>query len=108
MEAASKSLSPNSNGVHEVSLFVISIFYSFNNTFFTQNTISVLQVSESFPGKEEMESSLQKMETKLKETSQERDKALQQLNRLKQHLLEKVLYPSLLFHFLDLFYSICY
>ncbi|KAI3493451.1 hypothetical protein L1887_41841 [Cichorium endivia] len=63
LEVANKSASLNSNGVHEV--------------------------SGSFPGKEEMESSLQKLEKDLKETSQERDKALQQLNRLKQHLLEK-------------------
>ncbi|XP_076903461.1 golgin candidate 4-like isoform X2 [Bidens hawaiensis] len=63
LEVASKSLSSNSNGVHEV--------------------------SGSFVGKEELESSLQKMEKDLKETSQQRDKALQQLNRLKEHLLEK-------------------
>ncbi|KAI3699316.1 hypothetical protein L2E82_43548 [Cichorium intybus] len=36
-----------------------------------------------------MESSLEKLEKHIKETSHERDKALQQLNRLKQHLLEK-------------------
>ncbi|KAI7735329.1 hypothetical protein M8C21_029746, partial [Ambrosia artemisiifolia] len=64
LEVASKSLSSNSNGVHE-------------------------QVSGSFVGKEELESSLQKMEKDLKETAQQRDKALQQLSRLKQHLLEK-------------------
>ncbi|XP_023744614.1 golgin candidate 4 [Lactuca sativa] len=63
LEVANKSAALNSNGVHEV--------------------------SGSFPGKEEMESSLQKLEKDLKETSNERDKALQQLNRLKQHLLEK-------------------
>ncbi|XP_076943027.1 golgin candidate 4-like [Bidens hawaiensis] len=63
LEVASKSLSSNSNGVHEV--------------------------SGSFVGKDELESSLQKMEKDLKETAQQRDKALQQLNRLKQHLLEK-------------------
>ncbi|XP_076910394.1 golgin candidate 4-like [Bidens hawaiensis] len=64
LEVASKPLSSNSNGVHE-------------------------RVSGSFVGKEELESSLQKMEKDLKETAQQRDKALQQLNRLKQHLLEK-------------------
>ncbi|XP_024996164.1 golgin candidate 4 isoform X3 [Cynara cardunculus var. scolymus] len=64
LEVAGKSLAPNSNGMHE-------------------------QVPGSFPGKEELESSLQKLEKDLKETSRERDKALQQLNRLKQHLLEK-------------------
>ncbi|KAI3703184.1 hypothetical protein L1987_73082 [Smallanthus sonchifolius] len=63
LEVASKSLSANSNGVHEV--------------------------SGSFLGKEEMESTFWKMEKDLKETAQQRDKALQQLNRLKQHLLEK-------------------
>lgn len=45
--------------------------------------------SESFPGKEEMELSLQKLEKDLKETCSERDKALQELTRLKQHLIEK-------------------
>lgn len=45
--------------------------------------------SESFPGKEEMEQSLQKLEKDLKETCSERDKALQELTRLKQHLIEK-------------------
>nr|XP_043628845.1 golgin candidate 4 isoform X2 [Erigeron canadensis] len=63
LEVAGKSLSPNANGAHEV--------------------------SRSFIGKEEMEASLQKLEKDLKETSREKDKALQQLNRLKQHLLEK-------------------
>ena len=46
--------------------------------------------SESFPGKEEMELSLQKIDSELKVARQERDKALQELKRLKQHLLEKV------------------
>ncbi|XP_054801937.1 golgin candidate 3-like isoform X2 [Prosopis cineraria] len=45
--------------------------------------------SKSFPEKEEMERSLQKLSKDLKETQGERDKALQQLTRLKQHLLEK-------------------
>ncbi|KAF7801277.1 golgin candidate 3-like isoform X1 [Senna tora] len=45
--------------------------------------------SKSFPEKEEMERSLQKLTKDLKETQRERDKALQQLTRLKQHLLEK-------------------
>ncbi|XP_020882532.1 golgin candidate 3 isoform X3 [Arabidopsis lyrata subsp. lyrata] len=44
---------------------------------------------ESFPGKEEMEQSLQRLEMDLKETRRERDKARQELKRLKQHLLEK-------------------
>ena len=47
--------------------------------------------SESFPGKEEMEKSLQKFDKDLKEMRLERDKALQELSRLKQHLLEKVI-----------------
>lgn len=37
-----------------------------------------------------MQQSLHKMENDLKEARRERDKTLQQLNRLKQHLLEKV------------------
>ncbi|KAF5464372.1 hypothetical protein F2P56_014451 [Juglans regia] len=45
--------------------------------------------SGSFPGKEQMDQSLEKLDKDLKETRQERDKALQQLARLKQHLLEK-------------------
>ncbi|KAB2002992.1 hypothetical protein ES319_D11G102000v1 [Gossypium barbadense] len=45
--------------------------------------------SGSSPGKKEMELSLQKLEKDLKETCCERDKALQELTRLKQHLLEK-------------------
>ncbi|VVB06512.1 unnamed protein product [Arabis nemorensis] len=44
---------------------------------------------ESFPGKDEMEQSLQKLETDLKETQRDRDKTRQELKRLKQHLLEK-------------------
>ncbi|GFY92481.1 golgin Putative 4 [Actinidia rufa] len=43
----------------------------------------------SFPGKEEMELSMQKLEKDLKETRQQRDKASQELNRLKKHLLDK-------------------
>jgi hypothetical protein len=46
--------------------------------------------SEKFPGKEEMERSLQKLSEDLKQTQRDRDKALQELSRLKQHLLEKV------------------
>ena len=37
-----------------------------------------------------MEQSLQRLETDLQETKRERDKARQELKRLKQHLLEKV------------------
>lgn len=48
----------------------------------------------SFPGKDELEQSLQKIEKDLKETCRERDKALQQLARLKQHLLDKELEES--------------
>jgi len=39
-----------------------------------------------------MEMSLQKLSNDLKKTQQERDKAVQELTRLKQHLLEKVSY----------------
>ncbi|XP_058754327.1 golgin candidate 3-like [Vicia villosa] len=45
--------------------------------------------SESFPGKEEMERSLQKLSEDLKETQRDRDKSLKELSRLKQHLLQK-------------------
>ncbi|XP_039061390.1 golgin candidate 3-like isoform X2 [Hibiscus syriacus] len=45
--------------------------------------------SGSSPRMKEMELSLQKMEKDLEETCHERDKALQELTRLKQHLLEK-------------------
>ncbi|KAK7349473.1 hypothetical protein VNO77_06865 [Canavalia gladiata] len=45
--------------------------------------------SKSFPGKEEMERSLQNLSRDLKETQRDKDKAVQELNRLKQHLLEK-------------------
>ncbi|KAG4940211.1 hypothetical protein JHK87_044082 [Glycine soja] len=60
----------------------------------SQNFIAIcaLQMpdhSKSFPGKEEMERSLQKLSKDLKETQQDRDKVVQELNRLKQHLLEK-------------------
>lgn len=46
--------------------------------------------SREYPGKEEMESSLRKLTRDLKDACREKEKALQQLNRLKQHLLEKV------------------
>lgn len=39
-----------------------------------------------------MEQSLQKLSEDFKETQFERDKVLQELTRLKQHLLEKVLF----------------
>ncbi|KAA3475232.1 Golgin candidate 4-like protein [Gossypium australe] len=55
--------------------------------------------SGSSPGKKETELSLQKLEKDLKETCCERDKALQELTRLKQHLLEKVTGPKLLWSF---------
>ncbi|CAE6079082.1 unnamed protein product [Arabidopsis arenosa] len=50
---------------------------------------SVDKKPEIFPGKKEMEQPLQRLETYLKETRRERDKARQELKRLKQHLLEK-------------------
>lgn len=46
----------------------------------------------SFPGKEEMEKTMRKLEKDLNEARQKRDKALQELNRLKKHLLDKVAY----------------
>lgn len=52
-----------------------------------------VEPSASFPGREEMELSLQKLDKEIKETQRERDKALQELARLKQHLLEKVVCP---------------
>lgn len=55
-------------------------------------SISNQEKPENFPVKEEMEKSSQKLETDLKETRRERDKARQELKRLKQHLLEKVSY----------------
>ncbi|MED6218921.1 hypothetical protein PIB30_031035 [Stylosanthes scabra] len=45
--------------------------------------------SKSFPEKEDLESSIQKLSKDLKETQKQRDKAVQELTRLKQHLLEK-------------------
>lgn len=48
-----------------------------------------VEPSASFPGKEEMELSLQKLNKEIKETQCERDKALQELTRLKQHLIQK-------------------
>ena len=65
-------------------------FYFFHVSFFFHQKVDS---SGSFPGKKEMELSLQKMEKDLKETCCERDKALQELARLKQHLLEKVAGP---------------
>ncbi|XP_010518283.1 PREDICTED: golgin candidate 4-like [Camelina sativa] len=43
----------------------------------------------SFPGKEDMDKSLQRLEKELEEARREKDKARQELKRLKQHLLEK-------------------
>lgn len=62
----------------------------FSFLFFCFLFIWFSQESEIFPGKEEMELSLQKFNNEIKEIRCERDKALQQLARLKQHLLEKV------------------
>lgn len=52
------------------------------------------EMSSTFPGKEEMEKSIQHLEKELKGAYQERDKALQELKRLKQHLLDKELEES--------------
>lgn len=49
---------------------------------------------EVFPEKEEMKRSLQNLENELKETCRGRDKAQQELKRLKQHLLEKEMEES--------------
>ncbi|KAK4339336.1 hypothetical protein RND71_040798 [Anisodus tanguticus] len=49
---------------------------------------------EVFPEKEEMKRSLKNLENELKETRRERDKAHQELKRLKQHLLEKEMEES--------------
>lgn len=49
---------------------------------------------EIFPEKEEMKKSLQNLENELKETRRGRDKAQQELKRLKQHLLEKEMEES--------------
>jgi hypothetical protein len=46
---------------------------------------------------EEMKSSMTLLERKLEETSKQRDKAVQELGRLKQHLLDKVWNNSSLF-----------
>ncbi|KAF8369383.1 hypothetical protein HHK36_032608 [Tetracentron sinense] len=48
----------------------------------------------NFPEKEEMKLSLQKLDKDVKEACRERDKALQELTRLKQHLLDKELEES--------------
>ncbi|XP_057754660.1 golgin candidate 3 [Arachis stenosperma] len=45
--------------------------------------------SKSFPEKEDMERSIEKLSEDLKETQKQRDKAVHELTRLKQHLLEK-------------------
>lgn len=54
----------------------------------------------SFPGKEDMEKSLQRLEKELEEARREKDKARQELKRLKQHLLEKVIYLKLISYLL--------
>lgn len=46
--------------------------------------------SSDFPGREVLQQSLQKLEKSLEEACRERDKAKKELNRLKQHLLDKV------------------
>ncbi|KAL9234505.1 hypothetical protein vseg_009372 [Gypsophila vaccaria] len=53
-----------------------------------------LDASASFPGKAELEQSLHKFEKDLKDSRRERDKALKELARLKQHLLDKELEES--------------
>lgn len=51
-------------------------------------------VSASFPGKVELEHSIQQIKKELQETRRERDKSKQELARLKQHLLDKELEES--------------
>ncbi|KAK7274283.1 hypothetical protein RIF29_15366 [Crotalaria pallida] len=53
------------------------------------NISDIPDPSKGFPGKEEMERSIQKLSKDLMEKQRERDKAVQELSRLKQHLLEK-------------------
>ncbi|KAL0724574.1 hypothetical protein Bca4012_039173 [Brassica carinata] len=50
--------------------------------------------TETFPGKEKMEQSCREWKADLKETQRKRDKARQELKRLKQHLLEKEMEES--------------
>ncbi|CAN1237480.1 Golgin candidate 4 [Linum grandiflorum] len=51
--------------------------------------LKVIDSSGSFPEKKELEASLQKMERDLGEARSDKERALHELNRLKQHLLEK-------------------
>jgi len=61
--------------------------------------------SKSFPEKEEMERSLHKLSKDLNEAQRDRDRAVQELNRLKQHLLEKVLFFFTLFSFFSFIFN---
>lgn len=54
-----------------------------------ENIVLKAPSSERFSSKEETERTLQKLEKDLHETRRQKDKALQELNRLKQHLLDK-------------------
>ncbi|CAN4108338.1 unnamed protein product [Withania somnifera] len=58
------------------------------------SSTSEVHPMEVFPKKEEMKRSLQNLENELKETRRGRDKAQQELKRLKQHLLEKEMEES--------------
>lgn len=58
------------------------------------------ELPESISKREELERSLHKLDKELKETQSERDKARQELSRLKQHLLDKVAFSYLLLNFL--------
>ncbi|XP_028109411.1 golgin candidate 4-like isoform X3 [Camellia sinensis] len=84
LKAANENSNKQSTSLSEV------VCYSFGNFVSVQNVQSL----GSFPGKEEMELSLQKLEKDLKETGQQRDKALQELSRLKKHLLDKEIEES--------------
>lgn len=76
-------------------------FFNFLYWFWFNENILIKKVpsTEGFSKKEEVELSLQKLEKDLNETRGQRDKALQELNRLKQHLLEKVNVVVFLFLF---------
>ncbi|CAL0315022.1 unnamed protein product [Lupinus luteus] len=75
---ASEIQNNNSSRISDVSQNIIAIY-----------TLQIPDPSQSFPGKEEMERSIQKLSKDLLETQRERDKVVQELTRLKQHLLEK-------------------
>ncbi|KAA8516109.1 hypothetical protein F0562_019288 [Nyssa sinensis] len=74
----------SNSSVHKISADALETSYK-HSTILNETE----QTLGSFPGKEEMELSLLKLEKNLKETCREKDRAIQELNRLKQHLLDK-------------------